>query len=277
MSDRLLLATDLDGTLLPDGSAPESPAARERFARVVRRPEVTLAYVTGRHRGLVEEAMASAALPPPRFVVGDVGTTICEVEDGSWTPVSSWTESLAEEWPEGTTERLLRLLGDLEPLRPQEESKQGRFKASFYVGSAADPGPWLEEVRQRIRRDGPAARIIFSRDATKRGLLDLLPPRGGKLAAVRALMAETGIPASRTVFAGDSGNDLEVLASDLPAVLVANADDGVRLLARQAGGGNGSGRLYLARGGFLGMNGNFAAGVLEGLAHFLPETSAWMS
>jgi hypothetical protein len=31
-------------------------------------------------------------------------------------------------------------------------------------------------------------------------------------------------------------------------------------------------RLYLPRGNFLGMNGNYAAGVLEGLAHFFPES-----
>jgi hypothetical protein len=26
--------------------------------------------------------------------------------------------------------------------------------------------------------------------------------------------------------------------------------------------------LYLARGGFLGMNGNYSAGILEGIGHF---------
>jgi hypothetical protein len=33
-------------------------------------------------------------------------------------------------------------------------------------------------------------------------------------------------------------------------------------------------RLYLARGNFYGMIGNYAAGVLEGLAHFIPEIRA---
>ncbi len=31
-------------------------------------------------------------------------------------------------------------------------------------------------------------------------------------------------------------------------------------------------RLYLPRGNFLGMNGNYTAGVLEGLSHFFPES-----
>ena len=57
MSTRLLLCSDLDRTLLPNGQQPESPGARERFTRFVPRPEVNLVYVTGRHRQLVEQAI----------------------------------------------------------------------------------------------------------------------------------------------------------------------------------------------------------------------------
>ena len=46
-------------------------------------------------------------------------------------------------------------------------------------------------------------------------------------------MGEHGFPRERTVFAGDSGNDLDVLASAIPSVLVANADPGVRAEARR--------------------------------------------
>ena len=35
-------------------------------------------------------------------------------------------------------------------------------------------------------------------------------------------------------------------------------------------------RLYLAGGGLLGMNGNYSAGVLEGIVHFMPQTAAWL-
>lgn len=34
--------------------------------------------------------------------------------------------------------------------------------------------------------------------------------------------------------------------------------------------------LYLTQGGLLGMNGNYSAGVLEGLVHYLPHTLAWL-
>ncbi|MFW6342910.1 MAG: haloacid dehalogenase, partial [Halothiobacillaceae bacterium] len=35
--------------------------------------------------------------------------------------------------------------------------------------------------------------------------------------------------------------------------------------------------LYLARGGLRGMNGNYAAGVIEGVAHYIPEVLEWLA
>jgi hypothetical protein len=36
-------------------------------------------------------------------------------------------------------------------------------------------------------------------------------------------------------------------------------------------------QLYIARGDFQGMNGNYSAGMLEGIAHYHPKTLAWMA
>ena len=57
MLERLLICTDLDRTLIPNGTQPESSGARDHFATLVDRPEVTLAYVSGRHRALVKAAI----------------------------------------------------------------------------------------------------------------------------------------------------------------------------------------------------------------------------
>jgi hypothetical protein len=76
-----------------------------------------------------------------------------------------------------------------------------------------------------------------------------------------------------TVFAGDSGNDLDVLTSGLQAILVKNAMDEVRKEAIETLSDKQMlNRLYLPEGNFLGLNGNYAAGVVEGLFHFFPET-----
>lgn len=270
MSRPLLLCTDLDGTLIPDGRAPEPLDARPLFARLAAREEVRLAFVTGRHRKLVEEAISELSLPLPRFVVGDVGSTIYEVEAGGWRPWDAWRLRLEEDWPPGTAQRLRATAGRLAGLELQEASKQSGLKVSFYLRR----GP-LGEAEERLRRfleeAGIPARLVSSRDSEGVGLLDLLPPAGGKLGAVEFLIERGGFDRRRFLFAGDSGNDLEVLVSGLPAVLVANAGEDVRRQARDARGASGDRvRLYEARGGFRGMNGNYAAGVLEGLAHFLP-------
>lgn len=282
MRPPILLAADLDRTVVPNGPQPESPEARPRLRAVAARPEVTLAYVTGRHEALAREAIAEWELPAPELVIGDVGTTIYRVEGEEWTPWGAWQEAIAPDWGGRSRGELARvvegLLAGHAGLAPQEEEKQGDLKLSWYAPTDLEPGSLVGEIRDGLEAEGVRARVIWSVDeALERGLLDVLPASASKLHALEFAMDERAFVEERTVFAGDSGNDLSVLTSGLRAVLVANARDVVRaeaiLAAQEAGRRD---RLYLARGGFLGMNGNYAAGVLEGLAHFLPETEAWM-
>jgi len=121
-------------------------------------------------------------------------------------------------------------------------------------------------------------RIIWSVDEQRSlGLVDVLPQRASKLHAIRYLMDQKGYLKSRVVFCGDSGNDLNVLTSDIQAVLVRNASDEVRREALESVVKNGRAEtLYVAKGNFMGMNGNYTAGVLEGLAHFEPDVHPWI-
>lgn len=273
MSDgRLLLCTDLDRTLLPNGRPLESPLARERFARFVQRPSITLAYVSGRHRELVEEAIAAYAIPHPNWLIADVGTTLHRAVPGGWEPQMAWQELIGADWQGRIAADLLPLFADLAALTLQEPARQGRHKLSFHVPLEADIATLELEMRERLNRHGLAASLIHSLDEQAGiGLLDVLPERATKLEAVEFLMRREGFVAAETVFAGDSGNDLPVLSSALPAVLVANAHRDTIARARIESRRNGTeAQLYLARGGFLGMNGNYAAGILEGIAHFHP-------
>lgn len=278
MPKRILICTDLDRTLLPNGLQPESPEARAAFARLTARPEVILAYVSGRHRALVEEAIREYCLPLPEWIVGDVGTTIYHVENGQWRHWLDWERDIAVDWRGLTAGALRPLFADLPALRLQEESKQNRYKLSYYLTLQTDAGALQAEMARRLEAEKLAASLIYSIDeAAGTGLLDVLPARATKLHAVEFLMRRQGYAVGDTVFAGDSGNDLPVLASGIPSVLVANAAAEVAeqasALARRHGT---SAALYLARGGFLGMNGNYSAGILEGVAHFLPFTRLWM-
>jgi hypothetical protein len=274
MSGRLLLCTDLDRTLLPNGPQPESPRARERFAALAARPEVTLVYVTGRHLAMVQKAIGNYCLPKPDYVIGDVGTTIYRVNGDAWHVMRDWETAIAPDWAGHDHAALSALFTDLSALRLQELAKQNRYKLSYYVPLYADRTTLLASMQRRLQVHHINAGLIWSVDEPAGiGLLDVLPARATKLHAIEFLMEYLGFGPGETVFAGDSGNDLPVLASHIPAVLVANASEEVREAALAAAAGNGTDRaLYLARGGFLGMNGNYSAGVLEGVAHYLPWT-----
>ncbi|PPD03815.1 MAG: haloacid dehalogenase [Methylobacter sp.] len=278
MLKRILICTDLDRTLLPNGNQPESPGAREAFARLVSHPEVTLAYVSGRHRELVEEAIREYRLPVPDWVIGDVGTTIYRAGAEAWDHWTAWEEDIASDWRGLTANDLRPLFGDLPDLRLQEEAKQNRFKLSYYLSMRCDAEALRQEMASRLDAHDLAASLIYSVDETAAtGLLDVLPARATKLHAVEFLMRHQDFDLHNTVFAGDSGNDLPVIVSRIPSVLVANADRAVveqaQTLIGQAGN---QAAFYLARGGFLGMNGNYCAGILEGIAYLFPFTRYWM-
>ena len=277
MKGRVLLCTDLDRTLLPNGEQPESPQARPRFAQLAARPELKLVYVTGRHLAIVEQAVADFGLPQPDYLIADVGTSIYRREAGQWLIWDDWHAQIAPDWRGLDRSRLTELFADLAPLRLQEPAKQGRFKLSYYASGDLDPDPTLEQMQHRLEQRGVRASLIWSVDETcNQGLLDLLPRQASKLHAVEYLMQGEGFGLAETLFAGDSGNDLPVLVSRVHSVLVANATPEVRALAQEQAAANlTSEALYLARGGFRGMNGNYSAGILEGLAHYLPETVDW--
>jgi sucrose-6F-phosphate phosphohydrolase len=277
MIEPILLCTDLDRTLLPNGAQPETPGARERFDKLAARSEISLAYVTGRHRELVEEAIAEYGLPRPDYVIGDVGTTIYQLDPHGWESWQEWEEEIGRDWSGMNASDLPRLFHDLSPLQLQESSKQNRFKLSYYIPLQTDQETLLREMDRRLSDNSVRANLIWSVDESSGiGLLDVLPAGATKLHALKFLMQRRGFTLEQTVFAGDSGNDLQVLCSPLHSVLVANAAPEVQYEAIRLAEENGTrDALFLARGNFQGMNGNYSAGILEGVAHFLPQTQGW--
>ena len=278
MKNKVLLCSDLDRTLLPNGPQEESAQARPLLHRLAARPEVTLVYVSGRHKALLLDAIRDYDMPMPDYAIGDVGTTIYHITDSDWHMWQAWHTEIAPDWNGQHHDQLAALLADIDVLQMQEDEKQNTFKLSYYAPEDTDRDALLAQVRERLEPRGIRASLIWSIDEMAHiGLLDVLPESATKLHAIRFLMQQIGFDESNTVFSGDSGNDLPVLTSGLQAVLVANVMDDVRREACDELAAKGlTQQLYLARGGFLGMNGNYAAGALEGLAHFCPQVMPWL-
>lgn len=275
--EQLLITTDLDRTIVPNGTQPESQIARPLFHKLVRHPKITLAYVSGRNIELLKEAIAEYELPIPDYAIGDVGTTIYEVGSSRrWRLLPSWEEAIAHDWRGKTWEDVRALLSDIDGIRLQDDSPafQNTFKVSYYTESTINRDALLERVRQKIDSAGLRASLIWSVDEQRNlGLFDVLPESATKLHAIQWLQQHLSFSDERTVFAGDSGNDMPALTSKLRAIVVKNARQEVKDEAQRIAATWGfSECLYIAGGNFLGMNGNYAAGVLEGISHFFPET-----
>lgn len=275
---KLLLCTDLDRTLIPNGPQPESVTARKWFDRLVAREDVTLAYVTGRDKALILNAIKNYQLPEPDFVIADVGSTIYQLKNSSWHQIETWDEDISDDWNGMSNNDLQKLLKNFRDIRLQEYSKQKTHKLSYYVPLYTDHVKLMGEINTCFIQEGIKANLIWSVDeAANVGLLDILPVSANKKHAIEFLMNSYGFNVDETIFAGDSGNDISVMASPVHSVLVANASAEVKQSAFQTACMNNEAEsLYIAKGDFLGMNGNYSAGILEGVMHYIPAVRDWL-
>ena len=275
----ILICCDLDRTLLPNGPQTESPQARKLFARLAQRPEVHLAYVSGRDKRLVLNAIEEYEIPIPDYVIGDVGTTIYSIDNNHWQGWTAWQEEISGDWNGMHREDLAPLLSDISELQLQEPEKQNQYKLSYYTESKFDKENILKSIEAILYAKNIKASLIWSLDElTNTGLLDVLPQSANKLHAINFLIQYEKYQPAQVIFAGDSGNDIPVLTSSIQSVIVNNALTEVKQQAIQLAKLNKTEQqLYLAKGGLLGMNGNYSAGILEGLVYYLPETQQWLS
>jgi len=262
----------MDRTLIPNGSAVESKLARSRFNEFVTAPEVTLVYVTGRDRGQVIQAIADYNLPLPDYAITDVGTKIYQIENQKWLELQDWTQQIDVDWQVKPITDIQKLLTNITGLMLQESEKQNHHKLSYYVDLIRDKQSILDAIDVILGQAGITANVIWSvDDEMNQGLLDILPKSANKLHAITFLQQRLHYEYGEILFAGDSGNDLDVMGSIIPSVLVANASDDIREMARKLADEAGNSAALYCASGHKGMNGNYAAGILEGVWHFYAE------
>lgn len=269
---RLLVCTDMDRTVIPNGAQPEDPQAHRSFKAFCANEAVTLVYVTGRHQALVQEAIIEYGLPEPDFVITDVGTKIYNVTGHGWQVLESWEAAIDKDWHGKDHTQIKQLLSAISDLKLQEPEKQNTHKLSYYLPLHMDHALVMDRMETLLNAEGIDASLIWSVDEPENiGLLDVLPRNATKVHAIEFLRDLLGYKLEEMVFAGDSGNDLPVLTSRIHSVLVANASSDVKETAQHIVAHNGyANALYLADQDILGMNGNYSAGILQGIWHFAP-------
>lgn len=270
---RLLLCTDMDRTVIPNGTQSEHPKARNRFRSFCQHPDVTLAYVTGRHKTLVQQAIKNYHLPKPDFAITDVGTKIYKIDGNEWSELTAWEREIDTGWRGKSRQQLRELFSHIDELILQESNKQNTHKLSYYLPLFIEKEDIFNQMEKILKKNDIDASLIWSIDEPKNiGLLDILPANATKLHALEFLQQHLGYSFEETVFAGDSGNDLPVLVSPIRSILVDNASDDIKATATTLATEKGNqSTLFIAKPSACGMNANYSAGVLEGVWHYAPN------
>lgn len=258
------LATDLDGTLIPNE---ESPSHREALGELEAatspgQGDLRLIFVTGRHLGSILEVKQKAGLPRPEIIIADVGTSLYRPEGESWRLDESYAGRLREITDRCGREPVLREVRNVSDIRLQKEENQGAFKISFEC-RARDLDRLTDQLANILERAALPYRLISSVDPfTRDGMVDILPAGVSKFFAVEFLLQSGELEADSVVFAGDSGNDLAVFRSPLRSIVVGNADERIRALLRKEHPDRiREGLIYFAEG-------DSTIGVCEGCHHF---------
>jgi sucrose-phosphate synthase len=205
-----VLASDIDGTLL-EGGRPTAGLGTLRLLIDACRRDVRLVYATGRSFGSTWGLVSTGALPVPDAIAPCVGTEVWMPPWGG--PDRGFAESLARGWDR---EAVVRVAGDL-GIEPQPARFQTPLKASFYLSC----GRTLETFRRALDLAGVGGRVVHSGGR----FLDVLPRGAGKLCAIRRILDVWGARRATVLTAGDSMNDVDMIADpSFMGVVVGNAE-----------------------------------------------------
>ncbi|MGB5253680.1 MAG: HAD-IIB family hydrolase [Sedimenticolaceae bacterium] len=262
-----ILATDLDRTLLPNGSWPPDPGAIDLFNELTERHGVFVVYVTGRNLDLAENAIEEFGIRYPHMLIGDVGTSIRKYEQGAWATHAGWEAHIRQTSPRWDAQAVRAAIRSVEGISEQESEHCSAFKQSYYVDHAMNEAV-LQMVDALVKGKFDEV-IVYSYDSQSgKGLLDFLPHSATKQTALEYVADEHGVNKADVVFCGDSGNDIFPLTAGFSGVLVRNADEQLVRNVKQAADTDPALRVYFASGGFRGLSGFYTSGVIEGAYHY---------
>lgn len=270
MIPTLLLACDLDHTTLPNGTEPFSQDSKIVFQDFISKPEICLAYVSGRSLKHALSGIEEYNIPLPNIYIGDTGTSMY-IRNGNneFDECLEWQSMFADDWGNLRGSDIHLLLTDIQIITPQEDEHQNTFKRSYYFNDI-DEELVVKEVKEKLSKLSILYEVISHVDHdTQKGYLDIIPISANKECALRYLQKYLSLSIQDVVYAGDGGNDIAPLTSGYNAIVVNNATetfkDKVKDVAKEKGTLQ---NIYFAHGDYKGFNGNYIAGIVEGLNYF---------
>lgn len=225
----ILLASDMDGTMLPNSDKSYNLEFYSVFNQWIedRRNKIKIVYITGRDFPLALEGIKKYPIPYPDIIVSDVGSSIYMYAYSKWKRSTPWDKKLMDRFAEAGI--IKNHLKSIPSITLQEEDKQTPYKISYYSSPSISEEKLILDIKNTLNTHNISAKIIFSIDhKTQRGLLDILPSNSGKKNALDFIVNSLSIEKYNVLFAGDTGNDLEVLISSYKSVLVGNAEESFR-------------------------------------------------
>lgn len=245
-----ILATDLDGTFL-GGSDSDRTALYDWIED--NRATVGLIFVTGRDLPFIGDlcngVTSHGRVPWPDYVVGDVGTTIAEVDHDAGpkaAPVPVLETEIASLWSDKGDE-VRAALSSAAGLKLQETPF--RYRVSYHY----DPEAYDPEAEKIIRDMGLDVLISDNR------FFDVLPPGVSKGPSLLRLVEHLAVDHDRVLVAGDTLNDFSLFATGLNGVAVGNSEAG--LLSRIDEHPTADTKTHRARG-------DGTAGIMEAIRHY---------
>lgn len=272
----MIIATDLDRTLLPNGYE-EYGHNLPLFFQLIRKNKLTLVYATGRNWKLFQEAKKIFKIEDPDYFIGEVGTVLYEKSPkksffqlkNKLVISQEWQKYLKNKAKNWNAEKLKKRFQIIKELKLQEKDKQNTYKLSYYLSNTTNQSKILTKIKTLAQEETIKINLISSWDPLKKvRLIDILPAMVTKTTALEFIRRKKHLSKEEVVYCGDSGNDIAALTIGYKSILVKNAREEIKKKVLKINQDLGrSKNLYIAKG--VGKwNGYYVAGILEGLKHF---------
>jgi len=198
------LFVELDLSLLGD-----STSLRKLLATLqTLRKSIVFGITTGRRLDNALATLRKHRIPQPDVLISGQGTEIHYAP--SLTQDSVWQRHINHLW---TPSEVRAVLKDVPGLILQPRKHQGFFKISYYIDTNVIGE---QEIRQMMLRAEQAVNVIVSFEQ----YLDILPMRASKGLALRWCAEHLDFPLHRTMVAGVTGADADMLRGNTLGTVV---------------------------------------------------------